>query len=29
VLDLNDPDAVAAWLTDNEQRFEYDPQAYL
>jgi len=29
VLDLNDPDAVAGWLTDNEQRFEYDPQAYL
>lgn len=29
VLDLNDPDAVAGWLTDNADRFEYDPQAYL
>ncbi len=25
VMDLNDPDAVAAWLTDNAPRFEYRP----
>lgn len=24
VLDLNDPDAVAQWLVDNGDRFEYD-----
>lgn len=28
VLDLNQPDAVAQWLTDNEGRFDYDPAAY-
>lgn len=28
-LDLDDPDAVAAWLADNGHRFEYDPAAYL
>lgn len=28
-LDLDDPDAVAAWLIDNGDRLEYDPQAYL
>ena len=28
-LDLDDPDAVAAWLVDNGDRFEYDPEAYL
>lgn len=27
-LDLDDPDAVAAWLVDNGDRFDYDPQAY-
>ncbi len=27
-LDLDDPDAVAAWLVDNGYRFEYDPEAY-
>jgi molybdopterin-guanine dinucleotide biosynthesis protein B len=26
VLDLNDPDAVAQWLVDNQDRFEYDRQ---
>jgi molybdopterin-guanine dinucleotide biosynthesis adapter protein len=28
VLDLNDPDAVAQWLTDNEARFDYDPEMF-
>lgn len=28
-LDLDAPDAVAAWLVDNGHRFEYDPEAYL
>lgn len=28
VLDLNDADAVAAWLADNGARFEYDPEMY-
>ena len=28
VLDLNDPDAVAQWLVDNQDRFEYDPEMY-
>lgn len=28
-LDLDHPDAVAAWLIDNGDRFEYDPQAYV
>ena len=28
VLDLNDPDAVAQWLADNEARFEYDPEMF-
>ncbi len=28
VLDLNDPDAVAQWLVDNGDRFEYDPERY-
>ncbi|WP_310567015.1 molybdopterin-guanine dinucleotide biosynthesis protein B [Hydrogenophaga sp.] len=28
-LDLDDPDALAAWLVDNGDRFEYDPEAYL
>jgi len=27
-LDLDDPDAVAAWLVDNGHRFDYDPEAY-
>ncbi len=27
-LDLDNPDAVAAWLVDNGERFEYDPLAY-
>jgi molybdopterin-guanine dinucleotide biosynthesis protein B len=26
VLDLNDPDAVAQWLVDNGDRFEYNPE---
>ncbi|PKO42589.1 MAG: molybdopterin-guanine dinucleotide biosynthesis protein B [Betaproteobacteria bacterium HGW-Betaproteobacteria-3] len=29
VLDLNDPDAVAAWLTDNHERFEYNAELYV
>jgi molybdopterin-guanine dinucleotide biosynthesis adapter protein len=29
VLDLNDPDAVAQWLVDNGDRFEYDPEMYV
>jgi molybdopterin-guanine dinucleotide biosynthesis adapter protein len=28
VLDLNDPDAVAEWLTENGTRFDYDPEMY-
>ena len=28
VLDLNDADAVANWLLDNGERFDYDPEAY-
>ena len=28
VLDLNDPDAVAQWLVDNQDRFEYLPENY-
>jgi molybdopterin-guanine dinucleotide biosynthesis protein B len=28
VLDLNDPDAVAQWLTDNGGRFDYVPENY-
>jgi molybdopterin-guanine dinucleotide biosynthesis adapter protein len=29
VLDLNDPDAVAAWLVENQDRFDYLPEKYL
>jgi molybdopterin-guanine dinucleotide biosynthesis adapter protein len=28
VLDLNDPDAVAEWLIQNANRFEYQPELY-
>ncbi|GAB3646218.1 molybdopterin-guanine dinucleotide biosynthesis protein B [Ramlibacter alkalitolerans] len=28
VLDLNDPDAVAGWLVENGDRFDYDPERY-
>lgn len=28
VLDLNDPDAIAQWLVDNQDRFDYDPEIY-
>lgn len=28
VLDLDDPDAVAQWLVDNGDRFEYDSERY-
>jgi molybdopterin-guanine dinucleotide biosynthesis protein B len=28
VLDLNDPDAVAQWLEQNRDRFDYDPEKY-
>jgi len=28
VLDLNSPDAVAQWLADNAERFEYRPEMY-
>jgi molybdopterin-guanine dinucleotide biosynthesis protein B len=28
VLDLNDPDAMAQWLIDNGDRFDYDPERY-
>src|SRR6476661_481345 len=28
VLDLNDPEAVAAWLVDSGDRFEYRPEIY-
>jgi molybdopterin-guanine dinucleotide biosynthesis adapter protein len=29
VLDLNDPDAVAQWLADNGDRFEYRPDMVI
>jgi molybdopterin-guanine dinucleotide biosynthesis adapter protein len=29
VLDLNDPDAVAQWLVEQGDRFEYDSEKYL
>lgn len=28
VLDLNDPDAIAQWLVQNGDRFDYDPETY-
>jgi len=28
VLDLNDVDALAQWLADNQSRFEYDPEMF-
>lgn len=28
VLDLNDADAVAQWLVDNQDRFDYDAEKY-
>jgi molybdopterin-guanine dinucleotide biosynthesis adapter protein len=28
VLDLNDPDAIAQWLVDNGDRFDYVPERY-
>ena len=28
VLDLNDPDAVAQWLVDNQDRFDYHSERY-
>jgi molybdopterin-guanine dinucleotide biosynthesis protein B len=28
VLDLNDPDAVAQWLVDNQDRFSYDYESH-
>ena len=28
VLDLNHPDAVAQWLVENGDRFDYDPEKY-
>ena len=28
VLDLNDPDAMAQWLVDNQDRFDYQPENY-
>jgi molybdopterin-guanine dinucleotide biosynthesis protein B len=28
VLDLNDPDAIAQWLEDNGERFEYNAETY-
>lgn len=28
LLDLNDPDAVAQWLVENGDRFDYDPEKY-
>ncbi|MBI2768503.1 MAG: molybdopterin-guanine dinucleotide biosynthesis protein B [Burkholderiales bacterium] len=28
VLDLNDPEAVAQWLSDNGERFDYQPEIY-
>ncbi len=29
VLDINDPAALAAWLSENRDRFEYRSEAYL
>ena len=29
VLNLNDPEALAAWLVEHEERFEYRSEAYL
>jgi threonine synthase len=29
VLDLNDPEGVAAWLADNADRFDYNPEFYV
>jgi molybdopterin-guanine dinucleotide biosynthesis protein B len=29
LLDLNDPDAVAQWLVENGDRFEYQPDMYI
>jgi len=29
VLDLNDPDAIAQWLVENGERFDYDADKYL
>ncbi len=29
VLDLNDAEAIAQWLIDNGERFDYDPERYL
>ena len=28
VLDLNQPDAIAQWLVENGERFDYDPENY-
>jgi molybdopterin-guanine dinucleotide biosynthesis protein B len=28
VLDLNDADAVAQWLADNQDRFDYHPEMF-
>jgi molybdopterin-guanine dinucleotide biosynthesis protein B len=28
VLDLNDADAIAQWLTDNQDRFDYHPEMF-
>ncbi len=28
VLDVNDPDALASWLLQNAERFDYNPDAY-
>jgi molybdopterin-guanine dinucleotide biosynthesis adapter protein len=28
VLDLNDPDAIAQWLADNQDRFDYHAERY-
>jgi molybdopterin-guanine dinucleotide biosynthesis protein B len=28
VLDLNQPDDVAAWLVENGNRFDYSPETY-
>jgi molybdopterin-guanine dinucleotide biosynthesis protein B len=29
VLNLNDPEALTAWLIDNQDRFDYLPERYL
>jgi hypothetical protein len=29
VLDLNQADALADWLIDNAERFDYNPEAHL